>query len=93
MAVIWRGDEMEVPAPRDDPDLGENSPSDWTTSAKRTSPRPYDRSHEVDESIFTYSYVSYVLDKVEVGEVVGRTRPPERVRPLDQCKWRCCCVD
>ncbi len=76
-AVIWRGDEIEVPAPPDDPDLGENSAfglddlgENGRVLAHMTVP------HEVDESTLTYSYVSYVLDKGEWTKLVS----PDKTR-------------
>ena len=63
-AVMWRGDKMDVLAPPDDPDLGENSVfllGDLGDNGQILAVMnvPY----EIDASTIGYSNASYVLDK------------------------------
>jgi hypothetical protein len=62
--VMWRGDEMEVLAPPDDPDLGENSVLTLgDLGDKGQILAVMNVPYNVDESTIGYSYAAYVLDK------------------------------
>jgi uncharacterized membrane protein len=63
-AAIWRGDEMELVTPPDDPDLGENSVLAISDLGEEGRILAYfNVPYEIDESTIGYSNASYVLDK------------------------------